>query len=124
MGKKKKGQQARLLQQWSEAVEANETAFRDKVKSTVKRQLSRRQRRGAAAAAWGDSSPERQAPGSAPPRPRLRLGEDSSSSGSEEEAEGAVEGQENGGQVRGVLQAVCLPPCEVCLRLAAAGLPL
>lgn len=110
MGKKKKGQQARLLQQWSDTVEANEAAFRDKVKSTVKRQLSRRQRRAAAAAGWGDSSPEREAPGSVQPQPRpgglhLRLEGDSGSSGSEEEAE-AEEERENEGQVRGVVWTV------------------
>lgn len=95
MGKKKKGQQAaRLPQQWADAAEAEKTALRDRAQSTVKKQLSRRQRR-AAAAGWGDSSPEHEAPTSAPPRPhpggmRLRLGEDGSES--EQEQEGQVSG--------------------------------
>jgi hypothetical protein len=52
-----------LLQQWSdsrETVIAREEVFKTQVRETMKRQLSRKQRR-SAAAAWADTSPERAA---------------------------------------------------------------
>lgn len=91
MGKKKKAA-ARLPQQWADAADAEKTALRDRAQSTVKKPLSRRQRR-AAAAGWGDSSPEQEAPASAPPRPRpgglrLRLaGDEGSESGEEQDSQ-------------------------------------
>jgi hypothetical protein len=57
MGKKNKKQPAmRLLEDWSEKVQENEAVFHEKVKATVKRQLTRKQQRKSAAAAWGAAS--------------------------------------------------------------------
>jgi hypothetical protein len=62
--KKKQGGTHAALLDWSETVDAREDEFRQQVKSTVKRQLSRRQRR-TAAAAWADTG----SPGAEPGAP-------------------------------------------------------
>lgn len=120
MGKKKKAA-ARLPQQWADAADAEKTALRDRAQSTAKKALSRRQRR-AAAAGWGDSSPEQEAPASAPPRPRpgglrLQLGGDDG---------GSESGEERNSQVSGPLAMflACAQLERVCsLLLPASHLP-